>query len=304
MSDELSQKTLIVITGPTASGKTAAAIQLANHYKTDILSADSRQFYREMSIGTAKPSEQELAAANHHFINNLSITETYTAWDYEVQALELLNKLFDQHNYAILAGGSGLFIKAVCEGFDEFPDMEPGLREKLNQEFEENGIADLQQRLKIADPVYYEQVDLNNPQRLIRALEVFESTGQPFSSFHKSNINKRPFRVIKFGLNLPREKLYQQINLRVDEMVKNGLIEEVKSLLPQRHLNALNTVGYSELFNYFDGETNLDKTIEMIKQNTRRFAKRQITWFGRDKEITWMMPDNKDLIADMISAIK
>jgi tRNA dimethylallyltransferase len=304
MNDELSEKTLIVITGPTASGKTAAAIQLANHYKTDILSADSRQFYREMSIGTAKPSNQELAAAKHYFINNLSITESFTAWDYEIQALELLNKLFDKHNYIVLAGGSGLFIKAVCEGFDEFPDMEPGLRGKLNQEFEEKGIADLQQRLKIADPIYYEQVDLNNPQRLIRALEVFESTGQPFSSFRKSNINKRPFRVIKFGLNLPREKLYQQINFRVDEMVKNGLIEEVQSLLPYRNLNALNTVGYSELFNYFDGETDLNKAIELIKQNTRRFAKRQITWFGRDKEITWMRPDNKDLIADIISAIK
>jgi len=304
MNDELSEKTLIVITGPTASGKTAAAIQLANHYKTDILSADSRQFYREMSIGTAKPSDQELAAAKHYFINNLSITESFTAWDYEIQALELLNKLFDKHNYVLLAGGSGLFIKAVCEGFDEFPGMEPGLREKLNQQFEEKGIADLQQRLKIADPIYYEQVDLNNPQRLIRALEVFESTGQPFSSFRKLNINKRPFRVIKFGLNLPREKLYQQINFRVDEMVKNGLIEEVQSLLPYRNLNALNTVGYSELFNYFDGETDLNKAIELIKQNTRRFAKRQITWFGRDKEITWMRPDNKDLIADIISAIK
>jgi tRNA dimethylallyltransferase len=304
MNDELSEKTLIVIIGPTASGKTAAAIQLAHHYKTDILSADSRQFYQEMSIGTAKPSKQELAAAKHFFINNLSITENYTAWDYEVQALELLNKLFDKHNYVILAGGSGLFIKAVCEGFDEFPDMRPGLREKLNLEFEEKGIADLQQRLKIADPVYYEQVDLNNPQRLIRAIEVFESTGKPFSSFRKLNVNKRPFRVVKLGLNLPREKLYQQINYRVDEMVKNGLIEEVKSLLAYRHLNALNTVGYSELFNYFDEQIDLDRAIELIKQNTRRFAKRQITWFGRDKEIIWMRPDNKDLIAEMVSAIK
>jgi len=304
MDDKLAAKTLIVIAGPTASGKTAAAIELANYYKTVIISADSRQFYREMSIGTAKPSDEELAAAQHFFINSLSITENFTAGDYEVQALELLNRLFDEHHYVLLVGGSGLFIKAVCEGFDEFPDTEPGIREQLNSEFEEKGIVNLQEKLKIADPVYYTQVDINNPQRLIRALEVFIGTGKPYSSFRKSNATKRPFRVVKLGLTLPREKLYQRINHRVDEMVKTGLIEEVRSLLPYRHLNALNTVGYSELFDYFDGKTDFDTAIGLIKQNTRRFAKRQLTWFGKDKEINWVQADNKNLIADMISAIK
>jgi tRNA dimethylallyltransferase len=304
MNNKSAAKTLIVIVGPTASGKTAAAIELAKYYNTVVVSADSRQFYREISIGTAKPSDEELAAAEHFFINSLSITEGFTAGDYEVQALELLSKLFDKHDYVLLVGGSGLFIKAVCEGFDEFPDTEPGIREQLNKEFEENGIINLQERLKVADAVYYSQVDVNNPQRLIRALEIFESTGQPYSSFRKSSINKRPFNIVKLGLTLPREKLYQRINYRVDEMVKMGLIDEVKSLLPYRHLNALNTVGYSELFAYFDGKTDLNKAIELIKQNTRRFAKRQLTWFGKDKEINWLQADDKNLIAEMISAIK
>lgn len=304
MDDKLAAKTLIVIAGPTASGKTAAAIQLANYYNTAIISADSRQFYREMSIGTAKPTDDELAAAQHFFINSLSITESFTAGDYETQALELLHKLFDEHDYVLLVGGSGLFIKAVCEGFDEFPDTEPGIREALNNEFDEHGIASLQEKLKLADPIYYNQVDINNPQRLIRALEVFESTGKPYSSFRKSGAAKRPFRVVKLGLTLSREKLYRQINNRVDEMIKTGLIEEVKSLLPYRHLNALNTVGYSEIFDYFDGKTDLDTAIELIKRDTRRFAKRQLTWFGRDQEINWLQADNQNLIAEMISAIK
>jgi len=304
MDDKLAAKTLIVIAGPTASGKTAAAIELANYYKTVIVSADSRQFYREMSIGTAKPSDEELAAAQHFFINSLSISESFTAGDYETQVIDLLNKLFNKYDYVLLVGGSGLFIKAACEGFDEFPDTEPGIREQLNSAFEEKGIVNLQEKLKIADPVYYTQVDINNPQRLIRALEVFASTGKPYSSFRKSNATKRPFRVVKLGLTLPREKLYQQINRRVDEMVKTGLIEEVRSLLPYRHLNALNTVGYSEIFDYFDGKTDFDTAIELIKQNTRRFAKRQLTWFGKDKEMNWVQADNQNLIADMISAIK
>lgn len=304
MDDKLVAKTLIVIAGPTASGKTAAAIELANYYNTVIVSADSRQFYREMSVGTAKPSDEELAATEHFFINSLSITESFTAGDYETQALELLNKLFDKHDYVLLVGGSGLFIKAVCEGFDEFQDTEPGIREFLNKEFEENGIANLQEQLKVADPVYYKQVDINNPQRLIRALEVFKSTGKPYSSFRKSNTNKRPFRIVKVGLTLPREKLYERINYRVDEMVKMGLVDEVKSLLPYRHLNALNTVGYSELFDYFDGKTDLKQAFDLIKQNTRRFAKRQLTWFGKDKEINWLQADDKNLIAEITSAIK
>jgi tRNA dimethylallyltransferase len=301
MNHEL--KTLIVIAGPTASGKTAAAIELANHYNTVIVSADSRQFYREMTIGTAKPTDDELAAAKHYFINSHSITDPFSAGDYEKQALSLLDELFKVHDKVVLAGGSGLFIRAVCEGFDEFPDVALGVREKLNTELDEQGLLFLQEKLKLADPEYYNQVDLNNPQRVIRALEVFESTGQPYSSFRSTKINKRPFRSIKFGLTLPREVLYQRVNRRVDDMVRKGLVEEVRSLLPYRHINALNTVGYTELFEYFDGKNDLNGAIEAIKQNTRRFAKRQLTWFRKDEEINWLQADKKELITGMISIV-
>ncbi|HEY8928007.1 MAG TPA: tRNA (adenosine(37)-N6)-dimethylallyltransferase MiaA [Mucilaginibacter sp.] len=284
----INSPTLIIIAGPTASGKTAAAIEVAQHYDTVVVSADSRQFYREMSIGTAKPSPDELAAVKHYFIDNLSITQNYTAGDFERECLALLNELFKTHKVVVLAGGSGLFINAVCNGFDEFPDTNPAIRERLNSELEENGITFLQEKLKAADPDYYARVDINNPQRIKRALEVFETSGQPYSSFRKSSANKRPFRSLKFALDWPREVLYDRINRRVDEMVKQGLIEEVRSLLPYRHLNALNTVGYSEIFDYFDGRTDLATAIALIKQNTRRFAKRQMTWFGRDQEMIWV----------------
>jgi len=289
-------KTLIVIAGPTAVGKTAVAIKLAQQLKTDIVSADSRQFYREMSIGTAKPDAVELSLAKHYFVNSHSITENFTVGDFEKQALQLLDGLFKTHDKVIMAGGSGLFIQAITQGFDELPVADTIVREKLNQQLAEKGIQFLQEQLKIADPVYYEQVDLNNPQRLIRALEVFETTGKPFSSYRKAATNKRPFQTIKVGLKLPREILYHHINQRVDIMVKQGLVEEVKSLLPYRSLNALNTVGYSELFDYFDGKTDLITAIELIKQNTRRFAKRQLTWFRKDKDIKWFMANEPALI--------
>jgi tRNA dimethylallyltransferase len=298
-----SSKTLIVIAGPTASGKTAAAIEVAKHYNTVVISADSRQFYREMSIGTAKPNDKELSAVKHYFINSLSIDEPYTAGDYEKQCLELLAELFKTYSVVVLAGGSGLFIKAVCEGFDEFPDTDPSVREKLNIELEEKGIAYLQEKLKTADPDYYSQVDINNPQRVIRALEIFESSGKPYSSYRRSALNKRPFHIVKTGLNLPREVLYNRINQRVDIMVEHGLIDEVKSLLPYRHLNALNTVGYSELFDYFDGKTSLDTALDLIKQNTRRFAKRQMTWFGKDKQINWLEANDENLVQKIIALV-
>ena len=288
MINEPNIKTLIVVAGPTAVGKTAAAIELAKQLKTEIISADSRQFYREMSIGTAKPSVEELNAVKHHFIDSHSIIENFSVGDFEKQALQVLDDIFKTHDFALLVGGSGLYIKAVCEGFDELPTAPAEIRERLNREFEEKGITWLQGKLKIADPVYAAQVDMNNPQRLIRALEVTESTGQPFSSYRKSAINSRPFNIIKLGLNLPREVLYDRINRRVDDMISQGLVEEVRSLLPYRHLNALNTVGYSELFDYFDGKTDLNNAISLIKQNTRRFAKRQLTWFRKDKEMKWL----------------
>lgn len=295
--------TLIVIAGPTASGKTAVAIQLAKHFNTVVLSADSRQFFGEMSIGTAKPTADELAAAPHYFINSHSITETFSVGDYERQALLLLQELFQTHPVVILAGGSGLYIKAICEGFDDLPTADPAIRERLNLELEENGLATLQERLKAVDPVYYNEVDINNPQRVIRALEVYESSGKTFSSYRTAKTNKRPFHIIKIGLDMPREILYDRINRRVDLMVKEGLVEEVKALLPSRQLNALNTVGYSELFGHFDGNSTLTEAISMIKQNTRRFAKRQMTWFRKDAEMVWVDAESKTLLDDTLEVL-
>ena len=253
-----------------------------------------------MSIGTAKPNANELAAVKHYFIDSHSITEKFSVGDFEKEALVLLDELFTIHDVVILAGGSGLYIKAVCEGFDELPTADPGIRHRLNQDFTEKGIVYLQDKLRVADPDYYNEVDIHNPQRLIRALEVFETTGKPFSSFRTATVNRRSFNVIKFGLNLPRELLYQRINQRVDIMVEQGLVEEVRSLLPYRHLNALNTVGYSELFDYLDGKTDLEIAIELIKQNTRHFAKRQLTWFRKDKEFIWLEPGD---LGEIISQV-
>lgn len=294
-----STKKLIVIAGPTAIGKTAAAVKLAQQLKTEIISADSRQFYREMSIGTAKPNAEELTQAKHHFIDSHSITELFTVGDFEKEVLQLLDELFKTHDQVIMVGGSGLFIQAVTQGFDDLPAANSEIRQQLNQKLVQKGIEYLQAKLKEADPDYYDQVDLNNPQRLIRALEVFEATGKPFSSYRKASIKTRSFESIKITLDLPREELYDRINCRVDIMVKQGLVEEVRSLLPYRHMNALNTVGYSELFDYFDGKTDLDTAISLIKQNTRRFAKRQLTWFRKDKDMKWMMADNPNLIDEI-----
>ena len=301
---DLEGATLIVVAGPTAVGKTAAAIELAKHFNTVVVSADSRQFFREMSIGTAKPNAVELAAVKHYFIDSHSISEPFSVGDFEKQGLALLDELFKIHQHVVLAGGSGLYIKAICEGFDELPTADPVIREKLNQELEEMGIASLQQKLKLADPDYYNEVDLGNPQRIIRALEVFESSGKPFSSYRQATINKRPFRIIKLALNLPREVLYNRINERVDVMIQQGLPAEVKALLSHRHLNALNTVGYTELFDYFDEKISLEKAIEMIKQNTRRFAKRQLTWFRKDSSFHWFQAGDADVISQMVNVIE
>ena len=297
-------KTLIVITGPTASGKTAAAIELAGNYRTVIISADSRQFYREMSIGTAKPSTEELRLVKHYFIDSHSVKDPFNVGDFEKQCLLLLNELFRVYDKVILAGGSGLYIKAVCEGFDQFPTINQGIRNALNHELAEQGIESLQQKLKNADPDYYDEVDRNNPQRIIRALEIYESTGKPFSSFRKSVKNERPFQIIKIGLNMPRPVLYDRINRRVDEMVKEGLVNEVKSLIKYRSLNALNTVGYTELFKYIDGDNTLDEAIAAIKQNTRRFAKRQLTWFNKVDNINWLRSDSAELLPEMIAVVE
>lgn len=296
-------KSLIVIVGPTAIGKTTLAIKLAQNYKTEIISADSRQFYKEMSIGTAKPSIEELKAAKHHLINSHSVVDQFNAGDFEKESLKIINKLFVNHNHAILVGGSGLFINAVCNGFDPLPTASEEVREKLNKQFDENGITYLQDKLKSVDPEYFAEVDTNNPQRIIRALEVFESTGKTFSSLRTKNKKQRPFNIVKIGLNIDRDKLYQRINTRVDEMINMGLIAEVENLKAHRDLNTLNTVGYSEIFEFLDNKCTKDEAIEKIKQNTRRFAKRQLTWFNKSDDIKWFSPDQIEDIIQHLNSI-
>lgn len=295
-------KTLIVITGPTAIGKTAIAIKLAQYYNTEIISADSRQFYKEMEIGTAKPSPDELNAAKHHFVNSHSITDKFSVGDYEKKAIELINVLFQTHDQLILAGGSGLFINAVLYGFDNIPTAAEETRNTLNELLVHRGLQPLQKMLKEYDPVYYSEVDINNPQRIIRAIEVCISTGRPFSEFRKKGVINRPFDFIKIGLNTNRDILYNNINTRVDNMMERGLLEEAKLLLPYRNLNPLNTVGYSELFNYFDRKHSLQEAIEIIKQNTRRFAKRQLTWFNKSVDIKWFEPKEFDKITGYLNS--
>ena len=296
-------KTLIIIAGPTAIGKTTLAISLAKHFKTEIISADSRQFYREMNIGTAKPSAVELKEVKHHLINSHSVLDQFNAGDFEKESIELINKLFLDHDQVIMAGGSGLFINAVSHGFDQLPIATDEIRTYLNTILNEKGITFLQDRLKKIDPVYYKEVDIFNPQRIIRALEVFESSGKTFSSLRTNIKKQRPFNIVKIGLNTDRNLLYERINLRVDQMIKDGLIEEVEGLKSYRHLNPLNTVGYSEIFNYIEGKSTREEAIEKIKQNTRRFAKRQITWFNKSEDINWFKPDEFDSIIQHLNSI-
>jgi len=275
----LKKNTLIVIGGPTASGKTALAIEKALEYKTEIISFDSRQFYKEMSIGTAKPTPEELSQVKHHFIDTISIEEEWNAGIFERKAIEKLNELFLIHEYVVAVGGSGLYLNALLYGFDELPDKDENLRKQLQEELEEKGIEFLQEKIKILDPVYFEKGEIKNPHRLMRAIEVSTITGKPYSTLKKSGTIERNFEYKIYGIHHEREKLYERINLRVDQMIKDGLVEEVKSLLPYRNHNALQTVGYKEIFEYLDGKSTLEEAIEKVKQNTRRYAKRQITWF-------------------------
>ncbi|MBF6653510.1 tRNA (adenosine(37)-N6)-dimethylallyltransferase MiaA [Flavobacterium columnare] len=284
---------LITIIGPTAIGKTALAIQLANHFGCEIISCDSRQFFKEMYIGTAVPSQEELAQAPHHFIQNKSIFESYSVGDYEIEALQKLDELFQKNNIQVLVGGSGLYVDAVLKGFDEFPDIDASVRETVNSKYDELGISYLQDNLKNLDPDYYQKITnenpqtLQNPQRMKRFVEVCIGSGQPYSSFLGKRKNQRNFTPIIIGLEADRTLMYERINLRVDLMMQQGLLKEVKTLLPHKELNALQTVGYRELFDYFKGETSLDEAIEQIKMNTRRFAKRQMTWFKRTDNTQW-----------------
>ena len=291
-------KTLISVVGPTAIGKTALAIQLAQHFGTEIISADSRQFFREMAIGTAKPSAAELAAAKHHFIDSHSVSQLFSTGDFEVEGLKKLDEIFRKHDVAIMVGGSGLYVNALINGLDDMPDIDLSIREKLNKQFEEEGLSVIQNQLAELDPEYFAKVDQQNPQRMIRGLEVYLSTGQKLSSMLSATKKERPFNIIKIGLNTDRAVLYDRINRRVDQMMADGLVEEVKLLIPFRKYNALNTVGYSELFDYLDGKIALEDAVAAIKQNTRRFAKRQLTWFRRDEEVNWFEPDQSKQIID------
>lgn len=282
------QKKLIVICGPTAVGKTNFAIKLAQKLNTEIISADSRQLYKEIPIGTAQPTADELALVPHHFIGNLSIHNTYNAGMFERDALHLLEKLFEQHNTVVVCGGTGLYIKALCSGLDQVPPANKALRQQLENQLQQEGLHALQQQLFQLDPVHFNKMDTQNPQRVLRALEVCLSSGKPFSSFHANKKTTRPFLIQKIGLELPRPQLYQRINKRVEAMLENQWLAEAKAVFENRHLNALNTVGYKELFAHLQGEMSLEQATEKIKTNTRRYAKRQLTWFKKDPEITWL----------------
>ena len=296
------KKYLIVIVGPTAIGKTSLSIELAQLFKCEILSADSRQFFKEISIGTAKVTPEEALGVPHHFVGHISISEEYNAGKFERDALAKLEELFQQQNIAILAGGSGLYVDAVCNGIDDIP-KDNLIREQLQKELEEKGIEALQEELKEKDIEHYQQMNLLNPQRLIRALEVCRISGKTYTSFRTNSKKKRPFEIIRIGLTAPREMIYENINKRVHIMMEHGLLEEVKSVEQYKHLNSLNTVGYKELFAHLQGEWKLETAIEEIQKNTRRFAKRQLTWFNRDEQTKWFDISKKDEIADYIKSL-
>lgn len=293
-------KTLIVIVGPTGIGKTALAIEVARHFSTEIISADSRQFFKEMEIGTAKPSAEELVAAPHHFINSHSIQSLFSTGDFELQAMERITQLFKKHQLLVMVGGSGLYIDAICKGLDDLPETDLNIRTQLNLQLENEGLEAIKKQLSECDPEYYQKVDQSNPQRMIRGLEFYLSTGTKLSAHFTNSIKTRPFNILKIGLNMDRSELYNRINLRVDRMMDSGLLDEVKELQPYKKYNALNTVGYSELFAYLDGETTLKEAVDQIKQNTRRFAKRQLTWFRRDDSTVWFEPGQDDAVIDYI----
>jgi tRNA dimethylallyltransferase len=293
-------KRLIVILGPTASGKTEIGIRLAESLQTEIISADSRQIYKELKIGTAPPTKRQLERVPHHFIGNKSIHDYYNASMFEAEALSRISKLFTRFNNVLMVGGSGMYINAVCSGIDDIPTVDPEIRLKLRKQYEKEGIESLRIQLKMVDSVYYNSVDLRNPNRILKGLEISLMTGKPYSSFLSHKKKERDFRILKIGILSDREKLYERINHRVDEMVRQGLIEEAWKMYPLRELNALNTVGYKELFSYFDHQISKDEAIELLKRNTRRFAKRQMTWFLRDKEIQWFEPEEEKRILEII----
>lgn len=294
----LENKHLIVLAGPTASGKTATAIKLAKAFDAEIISADSRQFYKELSIGTAAPTAEELAQVKHHFVHNLSIEDKYDVADYERDVLSFLKQYFKTKDIAIMTGGSGLFIDAVCNGLDEMPDISEEVRNRVSKMLEADGIEGLQREVERVDNDYFQVVDKQNPRRLQRALEVYYQTGKPYSTFRQRNVAKRDFDIVKLAILWDRDKLIERINQRVDMMMQQGLLDEVKSVYPKRHLNSLNTVGYKELFDYIDGKCTLEQAVEQIKINTRQYAKRQMTWLRKNNDYQWFTIDEVEIIIE------
>lgn len=295
-----STERLVVIVGPTGSGKTDLSIRIALHYGAPILSTDSRQMYRGMPVGTAQPTFEQLQAVEHHFIASHDIGDNLSCGEYETQAIACLEKLFAEHDCVVAVGGSGLYVKALCEGMDDLPQADENLRRELAVRLEAEGLEALAAQLGTLDPDYYEAVDRNNPARVVRALEVCLQTGRPYSQLRTGMRRKRGFDIVKVGVDLPREALYERIDRRVDRMLADGLEAEARAMYPYRHLNALQTVGYREFFDYFDGRISYDQAVELIKRNSRRYAKRQLTWFRRDPEIRWFRPDETDSIISYI----
>jgi tRNA dimethylallyltransferase len=294
------KNSLIVLLGPTGVGKTALSLRLAKTFGCAIVSADSRQVFRELKIGTAVPSEEQLAKVPHYFIGNKSITEHFSAGQYEAEALEILKKLFSENSVQMLVGGSMLYIDAVCKGLDDIPTVDAEVRKEVTALYNEQGLAALQQKLCEIDPVYYQTADLNNRQRIIHALEVCIATGNPYSNLLNHTRKERPFNIVKIGLTMDRKELYERINARVDQMLEQGLLEEARQFYPFKQLNSLKTVGYRELFDYFDGNSSLEFAVEKIKQNSRRYAKRQLTWFRADEEIQWFEPhQDNEIVAEI-----
>ena len=295
-------KFLIVLLGPTGVGKTSASLSISKHFDAPIVSADSRQFFHEMRIGTAAPTLEQLTVAPHHLVGHKSITERYSCGMFETEALKVLNNIYQSHSMSMLVGGSMLYLDAVCNGIDDFPTPDPELRKSLENQLKTEGIESLRAQLKLLDPEHYDRVDLKNSQRILKAIEVCLQTGRPYSSFRTNPQKERPFKTIKVGLNLPREILYERINARVDQMIEEGLVSEAKSLYPLRHHNALKTVGYREIFDYIDGKISLEKAIELIKRNSRHYAKRQLTWWAKDNEIEWFSPNEIEEILAYIES--
>lgn len=293
--------TLIVLIGPTGVGKTKLSLSIAEHFNTCIVSSDSRQLYADLKIGTAAPTPEQLARVKHHFVGTLQLTDYYSAAQYEAEVMSKLEELFQKNDVVVLTGGSMMYVDAICKGIDDIPTVDKDTRELMMQKYEMEGLEKLCAELKLLDPEYYQIVDLKNPKRVIHALEICYMTGKTYTSFRTQSTKKRPFRIIKIGLTREREELYDRINRRVDEMMKDGLLEEARSVYAYKHLNSLNTVGYKEMFQYMDGEWTLDFAIEKIKQNSRIYSRKQMTWFKRDKDITWFHPDQQTEIMNHIN---